>query len=116
MGIYTSAEIRYGVVIPEDVDEEQVEKLVEDVDGLEVTSFGEYEWGDDLPTWALVLVEPKVSAGEYAIQKFAGHELSVPAKPGGMDEAQNAGQKIARDLWDGNWIADVGYLLVWSRG
>ena len=116
MGIYPSAEIRYGVVIPEDVDEDRVEKLVEDVEGLEVISFGEYDWPSDTPTWALVLVEPKVSCGELALQKFAAHELSVPAYPGGMDEAQNAGQKIARDLWDGNWITDVSYLLVWSRG
>jgi len=115
MGIYTSAEVRYGVVIPEDVDEEQVEKLIEDVEGLEVISFGEHDWLDDIPTWALVLTKPKISAGEYAVQKFMPHELSVGLPPK-MDEAQNAAQKIARELWDGNWIADVAWLLVWSRG
>lgn len=116
MGISTSAEIRYGVVIPKDVDEDSVEKLVEDVDGLEVISFGDYDWPDDIPTWALVLVDPKVECGEFAVHKFMGYELSIPAHPGGLDEAHNAGQEIARDLWNGNWIADVGYLLVWSRG
>jgi hypothetical protein len=116
MGIYTSADIRYGVIIPEDTDEEQVEKLVEDVDGLEVVSFGEYDWPGDIPTFALVLTDPKVSCGEMAVEKFTGADLSVPAYPGGMDVAQNGGQKIAADLWDGDWTHEAGYLLVWSRG
>lgn len=116
MGIYTSADIRYGVVIPEETDEEQVEKLVEDVDGLEVVSFGEYDWPGDIPTWALVLVDPKVSCGELAVEKFDAADLSVPAHPGGMDEAQEVAKQTAASLWGGDWVADSGYLLVWSRG
>lgn len=116
MGIYTTAEIRYGSVIPEDIDEGSVEKLVEDVDGLEVICFGEYDWSSDIPTFALVLVDPKVSCGELASKKFTGADLSVPAHPGGMDEAQNAAARISAALWGGDWPAEADYLLVWSRG
>lgn len=116
MGIYTSANIRYGIIVPEDTDEEQVETLVEDVNGLEVVSFGEYDWPGDIPTFALVLTDPKVSCGEMAVAKFAAADLSVPAHPGGMDEAQEVAKQTAASLWGGDWIEESGYLLVWRRG
>lgn len=86
------------------------------MDGLEVISFGEYDWPGDIPTWALVLSEPNVSCGELAVHKFSAAELSVPAHPGGMDEAQEVAKQTAAALWGGDWIEEADYLLVWSRG
>lgn len=113
MGIYTDAEIRFGIILPEDADEEKVEAAIDEEDGLELVTFGEYDWSD-LPTWALVTAEPKVRCGEYAVEKFDLRPLTD--RFGLLPEHEEVAKQVVASEWGGDWVADASYLLIWSRG
>lgn len=123
MGIYTDAEIRYGVILSEEYVEER-----EGVDGgpndeleryldsrpeepVELISLGDYERVEG-PKWAVVYKDaPKVRAGENVAVPFKPQDLTV--LPGSA--LDHAALTLRLGTFGIDW-REASLFLYWSRG
>lgn len=117
MGMYSSAAIRYGIILPEQYvcDREDDEGFLQPLEDkiaetdLEIATCGDWGWESYENPHVLVVSAFDVDAGEYGAVKLKAANMSFDSTF--IDET--AKRVCESEGLDWN---DAGYLLTWSRG